>query len=60
MSKEDLDLDKKMYEEKMKKFDEGLIKLQEEHGIKLQAVLIANPSGLVEPKILKTEWEDES
>ncbi len=55
---QDLDLDRKMYEAKMKAFDEDLKAMQKKHKIELRAVNIANAQGIVEPKILKVPVED--
>jgi len=51
----DLDLEAKIYEAKMKAFDEDLAELQNKHQITLMAVNMADPSGLVRPVILKQE-----
>ncbi len=55
---QDLDLETKIYEAKMKAFDEGLLELQKEHKIQLEAVNMADPTGIVRPVILKLPLED--
>ena len=53
----DLDLDKKMYEANMEAFQTKLKKIQEEHGVRMRPVMMADAMGIVEPKIMTVPWE---